>query len=87
MQITYVPADSMSVQGSKSEIFKKYGDKWNIKERGNGNGNWLLTRKSDVLVDGESYRTFVLDYYGRFKLTEKLVDKFREDVESGDVKL
>lgn len=80
MQIVYIPSESMSVQGKKDEIYKRYGKDWNIREQGGGNGNWLLTRKSDVLVDGKSYRTFVLEHYGKSKLTAKLVDKFREDV-------
>lgn len=71
----------------KDEIYKRYGKDWNIREQGGGNGNWLLTRKSDVLVDGKSYRTFVLEHYGKSKLTAKLVDKFREDVANGKIKL
>ena len=35
----------------------------------------------------ESYRTFVLEHYGKSKLTAKLVDKFREDVANGKIKL
>lgn len=62
---------------------RRYFDNW----KGGGNGNWLLTRKSDVLVDGKSYRTFVLEHYGKSKLTAKLVDKFREDVANGKIKL
>ena len=53
MQIVYIPSESMSVQGKKDEIYKRYGKDWNIREQGGGNGNWLLTRKSDVLVDGK----------------------------------
>lgn len=87
MQINYIQSESMTVQGKSAEIHKKYGNKWTIKEQGGGNGNWLLTKKSDVLVDGISYRSFVLDHYGRSKLTENLVDKFREDVESGKIQL
>ena len=49
MQIVYIPSESMSVQGKKDEIYKRYGKDWNIREQGGGNGNWLLTRKSDVL--------------------------------------
>ena len=86
MQIVYIPSESMSVQGKKDEIYKRYGKDWNIREQGGGNGNWLLTRKSDVLVDGKSYRTFVLEHYGKSKLTAKLVDKFREDVANGKIK-
>lgn len=87
MQIIYIESESMSVQGKKDDIYKRYGKKWNIREQGGGNGNWLLTKKSDVFVDGKSYRNFVLEHYGKSKLTEKLVDKFREDVKNGEVKL
>ena len=44
MQIVYIPSESMSVQGKKDEIYKRYGKDWNIREQGGGNGNWLLTR-------------------------------------------
>ena len=87
MQIIYIESESMSAQGKRDEIYKRYGKEWNIREQGGGNGNWLLTKKSDVLVDGKSYRGFVLDHYGKSRLTEKLVDEFREDVKNGKVKL
>ncbi len=85
MQIKYVESQSMAVQGKKSEIIRRYGKEWNIKEQGGGNGNWLLTKKSDVLVDGKSYRNYVLEHYGKRKLTQKLVDKFRDDVDNGTI--
>ena len=44
-------------------------------------------RNYAYLVDGKSYRTFVLEHYGKSKLTAKLVDKFREDVANGKIKL
>ena len=72
MQIVYIPSESMSVQGKKDEIYKRYGKDWNIREQGGGNGNWLLTRKSDVLVDGKSYRTFVLEHYGNVTAQRRL---------------
>lgn len=87
MQIRFIPSESMAVQGKRNEVYKKYGNEWNIREQGGGNGNWLLTKKSDILVDGKSYRSFVLDYYGRTKLTENLVNKFREDLMSGAIEL
>lgn len=87
MEIIYVESGSTPVQGKRDEIYKKYGKKWNIRRQGGGNGNWLLTKKSDVLVDGESYRSFVLEHYGKYRLTKKLVDKFREDTKNGKVKL
>ena len=87
MQIVYIPSESMSVQGKKDEIYKRYGKDWNIREQGGGNGNWLLTRKSDVLVDGKSYRSFVLKYYNRERLTYNLYEQFRADVEKGKINL
>ncbi len=87
MTINYIEGESMTAQGKWDEIVKRYGKEWNIKQLGGGNGNWLLTKKSDVLVDGKSYRGFVLDHYGKSKLTKKLVDKFRKDVDDGKIKI
>ncbi|HEX3017821.1 MAG TPA: hypothetical protein VHP31_08225 [Caproicibacter sp.] len=87
MQIIYVASESMPVQGKRDEIYKNYGKEWNIREEGGGNGNWLLTKKSDVLVDGKSYRSFVLEHYGKSRLTENLVNKFREDINNGKIEL
>lgn len=87
MQITFIPSESRTVQGKQAEIYKKYGNEWNIREQGGGNGNWLLTKKSDILVDGKSYRDFVLEHYGKSRLTENLANKFREDLISGSIKL
>ena len=36
MQIVYIPSESMSVQGKKDEIYKRYGKDWNIREQGGG---------------------------------------------------
>lgn len=87
MTINYVESGSMTTQGKWDAIVKRYGKEWIIKPLGNGNGNWLLTKKSDVLVNGKSYRDFVLAHYGKSKLTKKLADKFREDVENGKIKI
>ena len=85
MNIRYVPGDSITVQGKSDEVYRKYGKEWHIQPQGGGNGNWLLTRSSDVFVDGISCRRFVLEHYGRVKLTPKLVDKFREDLKNGKI--
>ncbi|EHR0219521.1 hypothetical protein KS664_003179 [Clostridium perfringens] len=87
MQIRFIPSESFTVQGKWNEIYKKYGKEWNIKEQGGGNGNWLLTKKSDILVDGKSYRSFVLEYYGKARLAENLANKFCEDLMSGAIQL
>ena len=87
MNVMYVSSESTTVQGSLEDVRKEYGKNWYINELGGGHGNWLLTKPSDVLVNGKSYRDFVLKHYQRKKLTERLVDKFREDLENGKVEL
>ena len=86
-RIEYIEGDSMHVQGNRAEIYRKYSNEWNIREMGKGFGNWILTKRSDILVNGKSYRSFVLKHYGKSKLTKKLVDKFCEDLENGSIKL
>ena len=83
----YIESDSRTVQGKRQDIFKQYGKEWRIQEQGHGNGNWLLTKKSDVLVDGKSYRSFILEHYDRVRLTYNLYEKFKEDVEAGEITL
>lgn len=85
--INYIESESMTIQGKWDTIVKQYGKEWTIKPLGGGNGNWLLTKKSDVQVNGKSYRDFVLDHYGKSRLTKELVEKFREDVGNGKIKL
>ena len=86
LPINYVESESMTTQGKRDAIVKQYGKDWNIKTQG-GNGNCLLTKKSNVLVNGKSHRSFILDHYAKSKLTRKLADKFRKDLEDGKVKL
>ena len=87
LNIVYIPSESMTVQGKKEEIYKKYGKEWHIQELGNGNGNWLLTKPSDLLVNGKSYRNFVLEYYKKSKLTEKLLEEFKNDIKNKKINL
>ena len=87
MDIRYIKSQEKKVQGKESEIRRKYGKEWKITELGGGNGNWLLTKNSDVVIDDISYRDFVLDYYHEDKLTESLVEQFRKALENGDIEL
>ena len=52
LDFDYVSGDSMSVQGSWRDVRDAYGDNWNISKLGGGHGNWLLTIKSDLLING-----------------------------------
>ncbi|SFL48622.1 hypothetical protein SAMN05216390_1347 [Lachnospiraceae bacterium KH1T2] len=85
--VRYIESESMPVQGKAQDIYRRYGREWNIREHGNGNGNWLLTKRSDILVNGKSYREFVLEHYGKCKLTRKLAEKFENDLNNGKINL
>ena len=87
MIIRYIESESRSVKGKENEIYMKYDKEWHIEEKGKGNGNWLLTKSSDIMVDDVSYKEFVLDYYNRARLTRKLAERFIQDVESGIIQL
>ena len=83
--VEYVNSESMEEQGSKNEIYKRYGKEWKIKELGGGHGNWLLTKKSDILINNKSYRKEVLEYYGKQRLTENLANRLRDEIEKGNI--
>ena len=87
MNIRYIESQSNTVQGKEIEIRRKYGKEWKITPLGGGNGNWQLSKHSDVLVDGVSYRDFVLEYYHKDKLTKGLFEQFRKDLEDGNIEL
>lgn len=85
--IEYVAYQCTTRQGKANEIYDRYQKVWDIKPWGKGNGNWLLTKPSDVLLNGKSCRSFVLNHYEREKLTEQLVNRFREDITNGAISL
>ena len=87
MDIRYIESQTKTVQGKENEIRRKYGKEWKIQPLGGGNGNWLLSKNSDVLVDGVSYRYFVLEKYHEDKLTKGLFEQFRKDVEDSNIEL
>ena len=80
---TYIGSQSMKVQGKANDIYKKYGKEWNIKDL--GFGNWLLTKKSDVLVNGVSHRKKILERYHKTCLTRSLFERYCHDIETGKV--
>ena len=80
---TYIGSQSMKVQGKANDIYKRYGKEWNIKDL--RNGNWLLTKKSDVLVNGVSHREKILELYHKTSLTRSLFERYCHDIETGKV--
>ena len=79
----YIESQSMKVQGKWIDIKKRYGKEWEIRDL--GNGNWLLTKKSDVLVNGVSHREKILELYHKTSLTRSLFERYCHDIETGKV--
>ena len=79
----YIESQSMKVQGKWEDIKKRYGKEWNIKDL--GFGNWLLTKKSDVLIKGVSHRDEILERYHKTCLTRSLFERYCHDIETGKV--
>ena len=79
----YIESQSMKVQGKANDIYKRYGKEWKI--RALGNGNWLLTKKSDVLIKGVSHRDEILERYHKTSLTRSLFERYCHDIETGKV--
>lgn len=87
--IEYKPAETVTLQGQvdKSKQFVKKG-RFDTDKR---SGNKILSKSAQALVtfmvgDREittDMKNEILDHYGRSKLTEKLADAFRKDVENG----
>ena len=82
---TYIGSQSMKVQGKANDIYKRYDKDWKINTLGNGKGNWLLTKKSDVLINGISHRNKVLELYHKTSLTRSLFERYCHDIETGKV--
>ena len=85
--VLYVPSESITFQGNDTEVQRRRKQGYSVRPLGGGGGNWLGIKRSDVLVNGESYREFVLDYYRRDKLTEALTKQFEQDLNTGKVTL
>ena len=85
MSVTLIEGQKMKVQGKKQEVFKRYKG-WRIMSLGNGNGNWLVTKKCEVMVDGRERSDEVRKLYNREKITSNLIENLKEDMESGKVK-
>lgn len=87
--IEYKPAETVTLQGpvDKSKQFVKKG-RFETDKR---SGNKILSKSAQAIVTlrvgadeiTKDMKNEILDHYGRSKLTEKLADVFRKDVENG----
>ena len=79
----YIESQSMKVQGKANDIYKRYGKEWEIKDY--RNGNWLLIKNSDALINGVSHRKKILERYHKTCLTRSLFERYCHDIETSKV--
>lgn len=87
ISVFYQNSEQMQVQGSKQDVIRRYGKTWTIAPLGGGNGNWILSRPADILINGISCKDKILMFYGRSRVSEKLAQQVAADLQSGKVSL
>ncbi len=89
--VNYIESDKIETQGKRQEIQKYLDNGYYIKE--DRNGYWVLVRTAKVqvtLTNSYGTKTFnvkdaILRYYGRERITDKLVNQFESDINSGKI--
>ena len=87
--IKYENSDSVEIQGKAAKIQPYLNKGYGVRE--NRNGYWLLVKTAKInvtLSNGEIKATFnmrqdILNHYGRKKMNQNLLNKFKKDVEEG----
>ena len=88
---TYHAASTKEEQGNREKIQKYLNDGYYVKEE--RNGYWVLVKSARVMVtigNGKTKRTFnmkrnICDYYGRARISSKLLERFQKDARSGKI--
>lgn len=90
--VQYVPSDSIGHQGNKRSIDHYLRKGYYVKEQ--RNGFWLLIRPAKVMVTGycgdngnytHNMKDGILEYYGRARISQKLIGIFRQDFANGNL--
>lgn len=89
--INYEGSDSIELQGKRDKIQKYLDNGYYVKE--SRNGYWVLVKTARVnvtLSDGEVVQTYnmksdVCDHYGKQRVSSSLVERFKKDVNSGNI--
>ena len=93
LYITYEGADSIEMQGKRRDIEKYLNAGYYRKEE--RNGYWVLVKAAqlNVTINNSSYTmTFnmkanVCNYYGKSRISKSLVDRFKQDIEDGEISI
>lgn len=90
--LNYEESDNISYQGNRRQI-QRYLDKgYYVKEE--RNGYWVLIKPAAVRVVLESedghrasfnIKQDILDYYGKVRISPKLVEKFTKECNNGKI--
>lgn len=91
----YEKSESIKFQGNNPKVHKMYEEKYNVNDLGKGNGNYIATKNSDIIICVESNgitknyscRNFILKNYKKDKLTKGLFNKFIKDLENNKINL
>ncbi len=91
--IEYEPSDTIEKQGKRGDIQKYLKKGYYIKEE--RNGYWVLVKSSKVIINisnSSGNWTFdikqdILDFYEKKKISEKLVEKFKQDIKDDKVSI
>lgn len=88
---TYQASNTREKQGNREKIQKYLNDGYYVKEE--RNGYWVLVKPVRVMVtigNGKTKRTFnmkrdICDYYGKTRISYKLLERFQKDARSGKI--
>lgn len=86
ISIDYEASDTIVEQGKRKDIEKYLKNGYYIKEH--RNGFWILVKTTRLIVTvckSSQTRSFnmkedICDYYGRTRISQSLVDRFRKDI-------
>jgi hypothetical protein len=89
--IEYRRSATIETQGTRDAIERYLKEGYHVKEK--RNGYWVLIKKAKVIVTVESstgtrsvsMKRDILDYYDKKRITEKQVEKFRQDIKKEKV--
>jgi hypothetical protein len=93
LSIIYEPSDTIEMQGKRSDIERYRKQGYRIKEE--RNGYWVLVKPAQVNItvsNSSGTRTFkmkqdILDFYRRDKISERLIEKFGEDIKKEKINI
>ncbi|MBJ6746477.1 hypothetical protein JEQ21_08450 [Streptococcus sp. 121] len=94
--VRHIPREQFEAQGTLANVLRRYKkDGFSVTKHGKGNGNWLIYKKTQLLLDVEEDGEIisiditqeVRNIYDRQSITKRLIQQLQEDIESGKLSL